>query len=514
MIVIKADHLSEQHLAEIALAIQKRWNVATFVKMHEIILMDDDDTPIDGSDTGRVIKSAINPGEVERGINVIMENFELEHAFRLERKNRQRYRLKLVNPSALPKWLERANSDLRQPPEGVFVCPHCVLPETIILGDSKPIYEYKKGDSVIGSTGVGEVIRTFGRQYDGKIVNIKACGMLPIIMTPEHPILVASSNSTKIWGRNKSQKKILFSEEHWLQAKDVQPKNSNSDGDYVVVPIIRGNSNLDKLDLLQYTKSNHGRWRSYLPLDEDVAWLIGLYVAEGSIAKELRFSLSQKEVEIRGRIISIARRLGYSAYTQRMETSRAALVTISSRVLARAFDSWCGRKAPNKKIPDFILFHRDEGILAAFLEGYEQGDSYDNLNKYVGKIYRTSVTTSQTLAQQLQLAYARMGLWASIFRTRIATEGFIQGKRCSFHARYSISYALIPNRKCRQTRFVEGRVLCPIRQVRKMNYHGNVNNLETSDGTYLVSNAIVHNCGKYLGSELELSMHTKLHYII
>lgn len=128
MIVIKADHLSEQHLAEIALAIQKRWNVATFVKMHEIIVMDDDvddASLVDDRDSGRVIKSAINPGEVERGMGVIMENFELEHAFRLERKNRQKYLLKLVNPSALPKWLERANSDLRQPPEGAFVCPHC-----------------------------------------------------------------------------------------------------------------------------------------------------------------------------------------------------------------------------------------------------------------------------------------------------------------------------------------------------------------------------------------------------
>ena len=127
MIVIKADHLSEQHLAEIALAIQKRWNVATFVKMHEIIVMDDDDDEggLDDRDSGRVIKTAINPGEVERGMNMILENFELEHAFRLERKNRQKYQLKLVNPSALPKWLERANSDLKQPPEGVFVCPHC-----------------------------------------------------------------------------------------------------------------------------------------------------------------------------------------------------------------------------------------------------------------------------------------------------------------------------------------------------------------------------------------------------
>jgi hypothetical protein len=126
LIEIKADHLSEQHLAEIALAIQKRWNVATFVKMHEIIVMDDDDHALtDDLDTGRAIASTINSGEVERGMNVIMENLELDHAFRLERKNRQKYQLKLVNPSALPKWLERANSDLKQPPEGVFVCPHC-----------------------------------------------------------------------------------------------------------------------------------------------------------------------------------------------------------------------------------------------------------------------------------------------------------------------------------------------------------------------------------------------------
>lgn len=126
LIVVRADHLSEQHLAEIALAIQNRWNVPTFVKMHEVIVMDDEGVNLEERGYSRkVITTAMDPNEVERGFNVILGNLELDRAFKLERRGREKFQLKLVDPSALPKWIEKAKSDLRQPPEGVFVCPHC-----------------------------------------------------------------------------------------------------------------------------------------------------------------------------------------------------------------------------------------------------------------------------------------------------------------------------------------------------------------------------------------------------
>ena len=191
------------------------------------------------------------------------------------------------------------------------------------------------------------------------------------------------------------------------------------------------------------------------------------------------------------------------------------LVTIPSRVLARALDNWCGHGAPNKKIPDFILFHLDERILRAFLQGYEIGDSYDNVNKLRGnKIYRICVTTSRILAEQLQLAYARLGIWAGIYVRKSGNEGFIMGRKCELHPKYAVSYPLEPNVKRQKVRFLEDKILSPIRDTTKMTYNGKIHNLGTTDGTYLVSNAVVHNCGKWFKTEFELNLHTKLHYII
>jgi hypothetical protein len=63
---------------------------------------------------------------MEKGLNTILGNLELDSAFKLERKgNSRNFKLKLVDPSRVPKWIERANQNLNQPPEGVYACPHC-----------------------------------------------------------------------------------------------------------------------------------------------------------------------------------------------------------------------------------------------------------------------------------------------------------------------------------------------------------------------------------------------------
>lgn len=117
---MKADNLSEQHLAEIALSIRNRWNIATFVKKHEIVILDDEE-----SESTNIVDAKIESADLERGLNVILQNLDLDRAFKLEVKGKDKLHLKLVEPSMMPKWIERASQDLRVPPEGVFECPHC-----------------------------------------------------------------------------------------------------------------------------------------------------------------------------------------------------------------------------------------------------------------------------------------------------------------------------------------------------------------------------------------------------
>src|SRR5579875_1883269 len=118
MITIQSSDLTENQLAEIALAIQNRWGVAAFVKMHEIAVVDDDeDFPLEG------------PGKdsdenFEKGFKIIMERLKMDGAFVLEKVGRSKFRLLLVDHESLPTWLEETAKP-KKLPEGVYECPHC-----------------------------------------------------------------------------------------------------------------------------------------------------------------------------------------------------------------------------------------------------------------------------------------------------------------------------------------------------------------------------------------------------
>lgn len=91
-----------------------------FVKMHEIIMLDDEQTD---SDPG-VITVPLDPKQLERGFDTILENLEMERAFKIEKKGRDKFNLNLVDPSSIPTWLADADKP-RPTPEGVFTCAHC-----------------------------------------------------------------------------------------------------------------------------------------------------------------------------------------------------------------------------------------------------------------------------------------------------------------------------------------------------------------------------------------------------
>ena len=65
----------------------------------------------------------------------------------------------------------------------------CVPPDTVVLGDNKPISAYDVGDHVAGASGHVVVTRTFSRSFTGDLIEVQGRGMLPFLATPEHPIL-------------------------------------------------------------------------------------------------------------------------------------------------------------------------------------------------------------------------------------------------------------------------------------------------------------------------------------
>ena len=115
MITVRADDFTEKQLAEIALAIQDRWEVPTFVKIREIVIVDEDVTDRQREELNRFI---------ERGLASIFEDLGLAGAFKFVKISKNRFALERVPGSFLPKWM----SDIEIPhknPENVYECPHC-----------------------------------------------------------------------------------------------------------------------------------------------------------------------------------------------------------------------------------------------------------------------------------------------------------------------------------------------------------------------------------------------------
>jgi NADH-quinone oxidoreductase B subunit len=174
------------------------------------------------------------------------------------------------------------------------------------------------------------------------------------------------------------------------------------------------------------------------------------------------------------------------------------VVRFSSSILARAFRDWCGHLARNKKIPDFILYHTDLELLRAFLDGYLEGDR-GRVKDERGPDYIRTTTISKVLPQQVQLAYARIGEFARLMVGPAGGESKILGRTVRTQDAPGISI-LSSRRKVSDFKVTEDFIEVPIQKISRIPYSGPVSNLETSDNTYLVSNAIVHNCSVEVGA--------------
>ncbi len=385
----------------------------------------------------------------------------------------------------------------------------CVPPDTVLLGDNKPISEYQMGDQITGMSGQVGVIQTFTRQYQGRLIEITGRGMLPLRVTPEHPILTVRREVSS--GKGK-----YFSAKEWKSAGDLaRAPRLKRDGRYLypsgshdclLIPRVNGFNDCSTIALDKYATPRglnivKGRGEDpplEFPLSIDTAWMLGMYVAEGwsTLSHDVYFAFNRNEDRLSQQVSEIAESLGYSPSTRRRETT--TVVRFSSSILARAFSEWCGHLAENKKIPDFILYHKNLDVLRALLRGYLDGDG-GKFSDRRGTRYVRADTTSKILALQIQLAYARLGQFARISLGRPAGTYKILGRNVKTHDVYTVSL-LTSERKCSDFEVTPEYIAVPIKEVAWLDHSGVVNNLQTGDNTYLVSNAVVHNCSVEVGA--------------
>ncbi len=168
--------------------------------------------------------------------------------------------------------------------------------------------------------------------------------------------------------------------------------------------------------------------------------------------------------------------------------------------MASALKDWCGKSAREKRIPDFIITSPDN-IRKAFLKGLFDGDGYKKGNQM------HLHTSSKVLALQTQLIIASLGGMMGLTHAG-SHEGKIRRKPVHTGESWQLRGKTddIANifgfehsgKSIRRYIVTDDYIFVPVQGVEKENYDGGVHNIETGDNTYLVSNAVVHNCHEHL----------------
>jgi len=372
----------------------------------------------------------------------------------------------------------------------------CFTPNMILSGNFSPIGNIIEKNNAISKDGVTNIIKgTTKREYNGNIYKIKAVGIKEIEATPEHPFLVLKRKNT--------YSPIRYEEKmEWINAENL---NKNC---YLVMPKIKGNIKVENLDLIKYAKETqrfgHNIKNKKIPLNNETAWLMGLYVAEGCSSGKCSFRLClgfddkkylKKIYEINDKFLKTK--------IQKREMNKNIDLNFSSSLLQRAFENWFGRGAKNKKIPDFIMYNENKKIIEHFLEGYIDGDGCRHKHGTSNVIMIG--TASEKLALQIQLLLTRLNIFSKFYIHR-KKERCIKNQKLPKQILYEVSWIIgfnklkrILNRKKIESYNYKWRdkgdyFVTPIRKIEKVKYNGFVYNIETETHTYLINNIAVHNC--------------------
>ena len=399
----------------------------------------------------------------------------------------------------------------------------CFKSANVVTGQGiVPIQDVEPGDEVYTHTGeLHQVLNTQKRDYCGQIVTIQAGGQR-FEVTPEHPMYVAER------ARIGRERRIEFSPPVWIDAGDLEPGIhylTVPKKTYMVVerdqrahvPIdlldhvgdaAQVNDDVDRIVSVKKFAHHTSSVNRYLPLDEDTAFAIGLYVAEGSATdKQVHFTFDAREQQLVPYVERLAERLGCQAVPYKAKETTQN-VRISSCLAARFLKNVCGDGAHAKRVPQFIL-DANSAVQRAFFSGYFTGDGCVPRIS-TGAVVATMCSVSSVLVDQLRTMLFHQEIFShqhdiersdgvEVFRLdvngmqAVKLSKWLDGykgdrlrARIESHGLKNIKSRLFED----ETYFY-----VPIHEMWSEHYEGPVYNLEVDvDNTYQVNRFATHNC--------------------
>ncbi|MBI4241380.1 MAG: hypothetical protein HY613_06650, partial [Candidatus Rokubacteria bacterium] len=239
-----------------------------------------------------------------------------------------------------------------------------------------------------------------------------------------------------------------------------------------------------------------------LTLDERLAWLLGIYCAEGHSTSQkgrpnshrLIFSFGRREtglVERTRRLLADLFAVHPRVYARRTTVT----VEVGKASLALLFVHLCGKSARGKQVPP-QLAGAARNVVRAFLQGVVDGDGCDRGTHVVVN------TVSERLAAGLFGIGLLLGMLPSFHRWDAAPKTVIEGREVNQAPLYYVKFPKEdPRSGKRHSRWQERNdyFLVPIHKVTRVPYDGPVFNLEVDDldHSYVASFVAVSNCQNF-----------------
>lgn len=150
----------------------------------------------------------------------------------------------------------------------------------------------------------------------------------------------------------------------------------------------------------------------YLPIDEELAWAVGLYLAEGNVTpKQVLFAGHKDEVLTKERLERFFQhRFGASSFVS-VKSENGIQLCFSSKIAAELLGNLCPGDSRTKRIPQVFLEAEDR-IATSLLCGLFAGDGCLHEDGYSDKVGYTSA--SKQMAEDCRVLLLSLGVPATI----------------------------------------------------------------------------------------------------
>lgn len=355
----------------------------------------------------------------------------------------------------------------------------------------KLIEDVREGELVLTHSGrYRRVLTKMRRRFRGSLVDIAFKYGRSLSATAEHPFLAQrrKPETSQSW-RPKS-----YEAEAWTAARDLQPR------DVVLQPFVAESQPVPSLPDSRGRGTNQygivGRRSGFQVDDSQIAWILGLYLAEGWTRKTrpvINFGLHADEAP------AVRARLEAAGFTSGctppdLKHPRAAKVHVWDAALL----SLClefGRGARNKRIPEWV-FGMSEKWQRELLEGYFYGDATRAVST---SVYWRMSTASQQLATGIARLVQQVFHVAPTIRSFTRKDAsHIDGRTILPTPQWQVSFAVERGIYSRAALASPAGLWLPVKATSKREFSGYVYNLEVEeDQSYVVEGFAVHNCASF-----------------